>query len=147
MVRRIYVEKKEPYAVKAAELAADLRSYLSLSGLERLRILIRYDVENISEEIFERAKAGIFSEPPVDLLYEEDFERNPEDLVFSVEYLPGQFDQRADSAVQCVRFLKEDEEPVIRTAVTYCLSGTISGGAFRGKELLHQSRRLQGNGT
>ena len=126
MVRRIYVEKKEPYAVKAAELAADLRSYLSLSGLERLRILIRYDVENISEEIFERAKAGIFSEPPVDLLYEEDFERNPEDLVFSVEYLPGQFDQRADSAVQCVRFLKEDEEPVIRTAVTYCLSGTIS---------------------
>ena len=130
MVRRIYVEKKEPYAVKAKELLEELRSYLSLGSLTGLRELIRYDVENISQETFERARKTVFSEPPVDILYEEDFDRNENDRVFSVEYLPGQFDQRADSAVQCIRFLKETEEPVIRTAVTYCLSGSLTEGEF-----------------
>ncbi|MCR5788770.1 MAG: phosphoribosylformylglycinamidine synthase [Lachnospiraceae bacterium] len=128
MVRRLYVEKKAPYAVKARELAADLKSYLSLEGvLQKLRILIRYDIEDLSEETYEKAKRIVFAEPPVDILYEEDFERDPSDHVFSVEYLPGQFDQRADSAVQCIGFLNENEAPVIRTAVTYCLSGTLSG--------------------
>ena len=130
MVRRIYVEKKEPYAVKAKELLEELRSYLSLGDLTGLRELIRYDVENISQETYERARKTVFSEPPVDILYEEDFERNENDRVFSVEYLPGQFDQRADSAVQCIRFLKETEEPVIRTAVTYCLSGSLTDEEF-----------------
>lgn len=130
MVRRIYVEKKEPYAVKAKELLEELRSYLSLGDLTGLRELIRYDVENISQETYERARKTVFSEPPVDILYEEDFERNGNDRVFSVEYLPGQFDQRADSAVQCIRFLKETEEPVIRTAVTYCLSGSLTDEEF-----------------
>ncbi|MCR4657627.1 MAG: phosphoribosylformylglycinamidine synthase [Lachnospiraceae bacterium] len=130
MVRRIYVEKKEPYAVKANELFGELKSYLSVSGLKKLRELIRYDVENISDATFERAKKTVFSEPPVDILYEEDFERNKDDRVFSVEFLPGQFDQRADSAVQCVRFLNEDENPIIKTAVTYCLSGNISDEEF-----------------
>ncbi|HAG69010.1 MAG TPA: phosphoribosylformylglycinamidine synthase [Lachnospiraceae bacterium] len=126
MVRRIYVEKKEPYAVRAKELLGELGSYLSIKELTGLRELIRYDIENISDETFEKAKKTVFSEPPVDILYEEDFDRNENDLVFSVEYLPGQFDQRADSAVQCVRFLNEEEVPVIRTAVTYCLSGRLS---------------------
>ncbi len=130
MVRRIYVEKKEPYAVKAKELSGELKSYLSVSGLSGLRELIRYDIENISDETFERAKKTVFSEPPVDILYEEDFKRLEGDRVFSVEFLPGQFDQRADSAVQCVQFLCEDEKPVIKTAVTYCLSGDISDEEF-----------------
>ncbi|HBA47282.1 MAG TPA: phosphoribosylformylglycinamidine synthase, partial [Lachnospiraceae bacterium] len=91
---------------------------------------IRYDVENISEEIFERACGTVFSEPPVDDLYHEEIQIPDRARVFSVEYLPGQFDQRADSAVQCIRFLKEDEEPVIRTAVTYMILGDISEEDF-----------------
>ncbi|MCR5734586.1 MAG: phosphoribosylformylglycinamidine synthase [Lachnospiraceae bacterium] len=130
MVRRIYVEKKEPYAVKAKELSADIVNYLSVSDLKKVRELIRYDIEGLSDEVYEKAKVTVFSEPPVDILYEEDFERNEDDRVFSVEYLPGQFDQRADSAEQCVKFLKEDENPVIKTAVTYCLSGSMTDAEF-----------------
>ncbi|MCR4740681.1 MAG: phosphoribosylformylglycinamidine synthase [Lachnospiraceae bacterium] len=130
MVRRIYVEKKEPYAVKAAELSSDITNYLSVSGLEKVRMLIRYDIEGLSDPVYEKAKVTVFSEPPVDILYEEDFARDENDRVFSIEYLPGQFDQRADSAEQCVKFLKEDENPVIRTAVTYCLSGSITDKEF-----------------
>ena len=92
--------------------------------------MIRYDVENISEEVFERACTCVFSEPPVDFLYKEEFPGTGEERVFSVEYLPGQFDQRADSAVQCIQFLKEDEEPVIRSATTYVIEGKISGEEF-----------------
>ncbi|MCI9305469.1 MAG: phosphoribosylformylglycinamidine synthase, partial [Lachnospiraceae bacterium] len=94
------------------------------------RVLIRYDVENISDEVFQTACRTVFSEPPVDRLYEEAFETAEDSRVFSVEYLPGQFDQRADSAVQCVKFLKEDEEPVIRTAVTYVITGSVSDEEF-----------------
>ncbi len=126
MVKRIYVEKKEAFAVKAKELHEEIRNYLGFKNITAVRELIRYDIENISEETYERAKVTVFSEPPVDILYEEDFDRSPDAKVFSVEYLPGQFDQRADSAVQCVRFLKEDEEPVIKTAVTYCFEGDLS---------------------
>ncbi len=128
-VRRIYVEKKEPYAVKARELHEEIESFLGVCT-EGVRMFIRYDVENISDEVFERACRSVFSEPPVDDLYFEEI-RIPEGAkVFSVEFLPGQFDQRADSAVQCVRFLKEDEEPVIRTAVTYMILGDITEEAF-----------------
>ena len=112
MVKRIYVEKKAPFAVKAKELHEEIRNYLGFKNITKVRELIRYDIENISEETYERAKVTVFSEPPVDILFEEDFDRTPDSKVFSVEYLPGQFDQRADSAVQCVRFLKEDEEPI-----------------------------------
>ncbi len=126
MVKRIYVEKKEPFAVKAKELHEEIRNYLGFKNITRVRELIRYDIENLSDETYERAKVTVFSEPPVDILYEEDFDRAADAKVFSVEYLPGQFDQRADSAVQCVRFLKEDEEPIIKTAVTYCFEGGIS---------------------
>ena len=125
-VRRIYVEKKEAFAVKAAELLEEIQSFLGIEDVKSVRVLIRYDVENISDEVFERACRTVFSEPPVDLLYHEKLETAPDAHVFSVEYLPGQFDQRADSAVQCVRFLKEDEQPVIRTATTYVIEGGIS---------------------
>ena len=126
-VRRIYVEKKPEYAVKARELNAEIASYLGIGTVTGVRVLIRYDIENLSEETYELSKGTIFSEPPVDTLYEEDFPREAGDMVFSVEYLPGQFDQRADSAKQCVKLLKEDEDPVIRCAVTYVIQGTLTG--------------------
>lgn len=125
-VKRVYVEKKEPFPVKARELKDELESYLGIESIKKVRILIRYDVESISDSIFEEACKTIFSEPPVDILYKENFPHAAEDKVFSVEYLPGQFDQRADSAVQCVRFLKEEEEPIIKTAVTYVLEGNVT---------------------
>ena len=125
-VRRIFVEKKPAYAVKAGELREELEHYLGISNVKNVRVLIRYDIENLSEETYKKALVTIFSEPPVDLVYEEEFTRNPGDLVFSVEYLPGQFDQRADSAEQCVKLLKEDEEPVIRSATTYVVTAPLT---------------------
>ena len=125
-VRRIYVEKKDAFAVKAKELQEDLKNYLGMTGIDKVRVLIRYDVENISEETFQKACKTVFSEPPVDMLYEEQFPMPENAKCFSVEFLPGQFDQRADSALQCIQFLKEDEQPIIKTAVTYVLEGTVS---------------------
>ena len=125
-VRRIYVEKKAPFAVKAKELREEIGSYLQIASVTGVREFIRYDVENISDAVFEKACLTVFSEPPVDILYRETIDIPENAHVFSVEYLPGQFDQRADSAVQCVKFLKEDEEPVIRTAVTYMILGDVS---------------------
>ena len=129
MVRRIYVEKKAPFAVKARELHEEMEGFLGIKA-EGVRVFIRYDVENISDEIFEKACKTVFSEPPVDDLYLETIEVPANARVFSVEFLPGQFDQRADSAVQCVQFLKEDEEPIIRTAVTYMIIGDITEDEF-----------------
>lgn len=125
-VRRIYVEKKEPYAVAARQLRDDIIGFLAVKGLTGVRKLIRYDVENVSDEVFETACRTVFSEPPVDILYRETIEIPENGHVFSVEALPGQFDQRADSAVQCVQFLNENEQPVIRTAETYILLGDIT---------------------
>ena len=125
-VRRIFVEKKPAYAVKAGELREELENYLGIHNVKNVRVLIRYDIENLSEETYKKALVTIFPEPPVDLVYEEEFTRNPGDLVFSVEYLPGQFDQRADSAEQCVKLLKEDEEPVIRSATTYVVTAPLT---------------------
>ncbi len=129
-VRRIYVEKKAPFAVKAKELKGDLKNYLNLKTIEDVRIFIRYDVEHISDEVFERACRTVFSEPPVDELYLEQIEIPDNARVFSVEYLPGQFDQRADSAVQCVKFLNEEENPIIRTATTYLITGSLTDEEF-----------------
>ncbi len=128
-VRRIYVEKKEPFAVKAKELHEELKNYLGIN-VRKVRVFIRYDVENISDEVFAKACKTVFSEPPVDDLYEETIEVPADGKVFSVEYLPGQFDQRADSAVQCVQFLNENEEPIIKTAVTYLMEGDITEEEF-----------------
>ena len=125
-VKRVYVEKKPEFAVAAKGLRHEIRHYLGLQDVTNVRVLIRYDAENISEETFEKACNGVFAEPPVDFLYKEEFPKNETDKCFSVEFLPGQFDQRADSAEQCIRFIKEDETPVIRTAVTYVIEGGVS---------------------
>ena len=125
-VKRVYVEKKPEFAVQAKELRHEVKSYLGIKTVKNVRVLIRYDVENLSDATFERACNGVFAEPPVDVLYREDFPREESDHIFSVEFLPGQFDQRADSAVQCVQFIKEDELPVIKTATTYVIESEIS---------------------
>ena len=125
MVRRIFVEKRAPFAVRAKELLSELGEYLGIEA-EGVRVLVRYDVENVSDVMFERAKGTVFSEPPVDVVYEEDFPRGEGDFCFTVEFLPGQFDQRADSAEQCVELLCDGERPIIRSATTYVVSGRLS---------------------
>ena len=125
MIRRIFVEKKADFAIVAKELQNEMTQYLGIDS-ERVRALIRYDIENLSDETYEKAKVTVFSEPPVDDLYEEDFPHEESDFVFTVEYLPGQFDQRADSATQCVCLLNPAEEPIIRSATTYVISGNLS---------------------
>lgn len=129
-VRRVFVEKKADYAVAAKELRHEIRRYLGIMDVTGVRVLIRYDVENISDDTFEKACSGVFAEPPVDILYREEYPVSEGDRSFSVEFLPGQFDQRADSAEQCIRFIKEDESPVIRTATTYVIEGDISDNEF-----------------
>ena len=125
MVRRIFVEKKAPYAVKAKELKNEMSEYLGIEA-EGVRVLIRYDVENVSDATFAQAKQTVFSEPPVDDIYDEEFPHKSDDFCFTVEYLPGQFDQRADSAEQCVKLLNDSEEPIIKSATTYVISGRLS---------------------
>ena len=128
-VRRVYVEKKPDFAVKAKELKHEIKHYLGIDTIEAVRVLIRYDVENITEETYKKALLTVFSEPPVDYIYEETFEADGA-RVFTVEFLPGQFDQRADSAEQCVKLLNENEEPIIRSATTYVIAGSISDEQF-----------------
>jgi phosphoribosylformylglycinamidine synthase len=128
-VRRVYVEKKPDFAVKAKELKHEIKHYLGITTVSAVRVLIRYDVENISEDTYRKALLTVFSEPPVDDIYEETFSYG-DARVFSVEFLPGQFDQRADSAEQCVKLLHEDEEPIIRSATTYVIEGDITDEQF-----------------
>ena len=129
-VRRVYVEKKPSFAVKAKELKHEISSYLGIQTVTNVRELIRYDVENISDDVFEKACHTVFAEPPVDDLYLEKFEAADGAHVFSVEFLPGQLDQRADSAVQCVQFLDENAQPIIRSATTYVIEGDITEEEF-----------------
>ena len=129
-VKRVFVEKKPEFAVAAKALRHEIRHYLGIRSVSGVRVLNRYDVEDLSDETFEKACRGVFAEPPVDVLYKETFPMEEGDHSFSVEYLPGQFDQRADSAEQCVRFIKEDELPVIRTATTYVIEGDITEEEF-----------------
>ena len=124
-VRRIYVEKKTEYAIKAKELHEEMANYLNIEA-ERVRALVRYDIENISEPTYHKALGTVFSEPPLDIVYEERFPMGENDFSFSVEYLPGQFDQRADSAEQCVKLLAEDENPLIKSAITYVITGHLT---------------------
>ncbi len=126
MVKRIYVEKKPSFAVKAKDLSHEIRHYLGISGCTGVRIFIRYDVENVTDATFEEATKSVFAEPPVDDIYFENLPEQENAHVFSMEYLPGQFDQRADSAEQCIRFLNEKENPTVRTATTYMIIGDIT---------------------
>ena len=125
-VKRVYVEKKADFAVQAKELRHEIKHYLGVPDVTGVRVLIRYDIENVSDETFEKACHGVFAEAPVDILYNETFPMKENETAFSVESLPGQFDQRADSAEQCLQFIKEDERPVVRTAITYVIKGDIT---------------------
>ena len=129
-IRRVYVEKKRDYAVRAKELKEEFADYLSLKTIENVRVLIRYDIENLDEATYKKSLGIVFSEPPVDLLYEENFPLLSDEREFSVEYLPGQFDQRADSAVQCVKLLNKEAEPVIQSATTYVVKGQLTDKEF-----------------
>lgn len=124
-LRRIYVEKREGFDVEARNLLKELREILGIGGLESVRIINRYDISDIDEENFEKARRTIFSEPPADYVYDEDININGGSM-FAVEYLPGQYDQRADSAAQCVQILTQGDMPVIRAAKVYVLYGDIS---------------------
>ena len=131
-VRRVYVEKKPAFAVQAKELKHEISSYLGIENVTAVRELIRSDVENIEDEVFEKACRTVFAEPPVDDLYLEKFETAENAHVTSsvrVSLLPGQFDQRADSAVQCVQFLNENAKPIIRSATNLC----YRRGYYRGR--------------
>ena len=125
MVYRVCVEKKPGLAPECASLLSDCRSFLDLEGLESVRIWNRYDVEGIDETLFAYATNTVFSEPQLDLTSGE-IDANGAAAVFAVEPLPGQFDQRADSAAQCIQLLSQGERPRIRTAKVYALYGTLS---------------------
>ncbi len=122
MVYRVYVEKKPGLANEAAALTEELKCFLSLSGLKKVRIINRYDVENISRELFDKCVSTVFSEPQLDIASER-FEADG--TVFATEYLPGQFDQRADSAAQCIQIISCGERPTVRTAKIYVLEGEL----------------------
>ena len=126
MVRRVYVEKKPQFAGQAKDLRHEIRHYLNIQGCENVRVFNRYDVENVSDAVYEKACRTVFAEPPVDTVYQEKLPEQENAKVFSVEYLPGQFDQRADSAEQCIRFLDEREDPTVRTATTYMIIGSVT---------------------
>ena len=124
MVYRLYVEKKSGFDHEARSLLDELRSFLGIKGLTRLRVLNRYDVENLDESIFHQAIQGVFSEPQLDNVYEE--LPSDADYVLATEYLPGQFDQRADSAAQCIQLMAQCERPTVRTATVYMMDGRLS---------------------
>ena len=129
MVYRVYVEKKKELANEAAALAAEIRGQLQIPGVEEVRILNRYDVEDLDREAFDYSVANVFSEPQLDVVtYEPDWDGY---TVFAVEPLPGQFDQRADSAAQCIQILTQGERPTVKAAKIYLLKGTISGAGLQ----------------
>ncbi|MBE6764442.1 MAG: phosphoribosylformylglycinamidine synthase [Ruminococcaceae bacterium] len=125
MVKRLFVEKKPGFDIEAKGILADLRDNLGMLEVESVRLLCRYDVSGISDEDFEKAKKTIFSEPNADYTYDEEFPIEEGQIAFAVEFLPGQFDQRADSAAQCVQLLTQGEPPIVNSAKVYVLSGKL----------------------
>ena len=122
MVYRVYVEKKEEFANEAKALKNDIIEFLQISNLENLRIINRYDVENIDKELFEYCKQTVFSEPQLDIVRNE---LPNEKFMFAVEFLPGQFDQRANSAAECIQIISKKERPIVKTAKVYVLNGNL----------------------
>ncbi len=127
MVYRIFVEKKEGLAHEASSLKNEINTLLQIDSLQNLRVLNRYDVENIEKELFDYAVSTVFSEPQLDTVTTELNSENG-DTVFAVEYLPGQFDQRADSAAQCIQIISQGERPLVRTAKIYIMQGNLTDG-------------------
>ena len=129
-VYRIYVEKKPQYAVEGEAVLSDLQTALRMECVTAVRIINRYDVEDISEENFKRSIPTVFSEPPVDNVFEQLEKPRENERMFAVEFLPGQFDQRADSAAQCIQMLCQGDRPLVKYAKIYVLSGNISDADF-----------------
>ena len=127
-IKRIFVEKKKGCDIEASQLFADIKENFEISALEGLRILYRYDVEDISDDAFAVAEKTIFSEPPVDNVYLEKFDISDDEVAFGMEYLPGQYDQRADSAMQCVQIISGDDNAVINAAKIFVLKGKLTVG-------------------
>lgn len=125
-VRRIYVEKKESFGVEAETLYQDIKTNLKIDGLKHLRIINRYDMTGLTDEEYQESRYKIFSEPNVDNVYDEELPLTPQETVFAVEYLPGQYDQRADSAMQCMQIITQKERPTIVSAKVIVLSGDVS---------------------
>ena len=126
MPRRVFVEKRPGFDARADQLCERLRADLGLSGLERVRIVNRYDVEGIDAKDFERCVNGVFSEPQSDVACEELPKPAADEHIVAVEYLPGQFDQRADSCAECIQLVCGGARPTVRTATLYLLKGAIS---------------------
>ena len=129
-IRRVFVEKKPGFDVEAQGLLNELKEHLLIESLEALRIYYRYDIEGVSDEIYERARKTVFSEPPLDYVYDDDIEIEEGSKYFAVEYLPGQYDQRADSASQCIQILTQGERPKVKYAKVIVLKGDISDNDF-----------------
>jgi phosphoribosylformylglycinamidine synthase len=125
-IKRLFVEKKLGYNVEGQQLYEDLKENLCMRSLESVRILHRYDVDQISDEAYSKALYTIFSEPPVDYLYEEKIDLKDDEVAFAVEYLPGQYDQRADSTEQCIQIINADQKPVVRVAKVIVLKGQLT---------------------
>lgn len=125
-IKRIFVEKKKGCDIEATQLLEDVRENLGVSALEDLRILVRYDVEGMKEENFKIAEKTVFSEPPVDTIYSESFPVADDEVFFGMEYLPGQYDQRADSAMQCIQIIGRNYDAIIACAKIYVLKGELS---------------------
>ena len=130
-VKRVYVEKKPGFDIQAIKLMKEFKEDLGANGISKVRILNRYDVENISEEDYKKAKTSIFSEPPVDFIYEEDMPIKGNEKVFAVELLPGQYDQRADSCIQCIQLLSGAERPLLNSAMVIVIEGNITDADFK----------------
>ena len=124
MVYRIFVEKREAYANEKNALLADIRDFLKVSSVRDLRLFNCYDVEHISEALFEACKTTVFAEPQMDVVYDELPVRG--DVEIAYEYLPGQFDQRADSAAQCIQLISQQERPIVRTSRVLELFGDLT---------------------
>ncbi|WP_248285409.1 phosphoribosylformylglycinamidine synthase [Dehalobacter restrictus] len=129
-VKRLYVEKKQGFNIEAQGLFADLRDNLSIAGLQGVRTINRYDISGITDEEYEKSRTIIFAEPPLDILYEETLNISSGDRVFAMAYLPGQYDQRADSAAQCIQMLTQKERPLIASAKVIILEGRLSDQDF-----------------
>ncbi|MDR0405376.1 MAG: phosphoribosylformylglycinamidine synthase, partial [Clostridiales bacterium] len=131
MVKRIFAEKKDGYDIEAREMLRDLTENLKIKGLRKVRVIARYDVEGISDAQYTAARKVIFSEPPVDYVYDEHMTFAEGERVFAAAYLPGQYDQRADFAAQCLQILTTGEKPVVRAARVVAVSGDVSDDDFR----------------
>ncbi|KAA3617567.1 MAG: phosphoribosylformylglycinamidine synthase [Calditrichaeota bacterium] len=124
-IYRLFIEKRKGFDVEATNLFNDLTHLLEISKLKKLRILYRYDIHGVSGEEYSQARDTVFSDPPQDIVFEEEFPKNENDKTFGIEYLPGQFDQRSDSAAQCIQILTHKKAPIVRSAKIIILSGDI----------------------